>query len=123
MKLSKILISLQKVPKTNEVHANILFQKNKLMLLETIIPKYLDFKIKYIHGTQKLLPAIELMKRSLINRVGIIELAKSVHLERNYFSTLFKKVLGVTPINYYHQLRCKSAESLLQNRSAKNGQQ
>ena len=119
VKLSKILTSLQKVPKPNEVHANILFQKNKLMLLETIIPKDLDFKIDSILGIQKLLPAIDLMKRSLKNRVGIIELAKSVHLERNYFSTLFKKVLGVTPINYYHQLRCKAAQALLQNRSAK----
>ena len=51
------------------------------------------------------------------NKVGIIELSKSVHLERNYFSTLFKKVLGVSPIIYYHQLRCKAAQSLLQNRA------
>ena len=116
-RLSKILIKLQKEPKPNEVHANILFQKNKLLLLETIIPKDLDFKIEYIQGVQKLLPAIELMKRSMKNKVGIIELSKSVHLERNYFSTLFKKVLGVSPIIYYHQLRCKAAQSLLQNRA------
>lgn len=91
--------------------------KKKLLLLEKIIPKDLDFKIEYIQGVQKLLPAIELMKRSMKNKVGIIELSKSVHLERNYFSTLFKKVLGVSPIIYYHQLRCKSAQSLLQNRA------
>lgn len=115
--LSKVLMSLQKIPGPNEVHANILFQKNKLMLLESIIPTDLDFKIEFIQGIQKLLPAIELMKSSMKKRVGIMELSKSVHLERNYFSVLFKKVLGVTPIAYYHQLRCKAAQTLLQDKS------
>ena len=116
-RLSKALMNLQKIPRPNEVHANILFQKNKLMLLEFIIPKDLEFKIEFIQGIQKLLPALDLMKNSMKKRIGISELSKSVHLERNYFSTLFKKVLGVTPIVYYHQLRCKAAQTLLQNKS------
>lgn len=117
--ISKILNSLIKVPKPNEAHASILFQKNILSLLEFIIPKDLDFNFDQIQGIQKLLPAIELMKQTMKSNVGINELAKSVHLERNYFSTLFKKVLLISPIQYYHLLRCQSAQSLLQNRAIK----
>lgn len=114
--MSKILNSLQLKPKPEDLYENILFQKNKLMLLEKMIPKGIKLNLDQILGIQKLLPAIDLMKNSIKTNVGIEKMAACVHLERNYFSTLFKKVMGISPIQYYHQIRCQSAQVFLQNR-------
>ena len=41
------------------------------------------------------------------------ELAKIVHLHPNYFSQLFRSMLGIPPLQYLNQLRIKKAQSLL----------
>ena len=43
-------------------------------------------------------------------------LAEHLHLNRDYFSYAFKKVIGVTPITYINHMRCYNAKKMLQTK-------
>ncbi len=45
--------------------------------------------------------------------ITVEQTARSLHLDRSYFSSLFKKRMGVSPARYLMQLRMDAAKSLL----------
>lgn len=61
----------------------------------------------------KIESVVRYMEAHLAEPVAMDELAKIVHLHPNYFSQLFRSMLGIPPLQYLNQLRIKKAQSLL----------
>ena len=57
--------------------------------------------------------SIIIMQNNISTPVAIKDIAKELHLDRSYFSTLFTEEVGVSPKEYYLDLRIKRAETLL----------
>lgn len=57
--------------------------------------------------------SIMLMQKNISKPLSIAEIAKTIHLDRSYFSTMFTNELGISPKEYYLNLRIKRAETLL----------
>lgn len=57
--------------------------------------------------------SIIIMKNNISTPIPIGDIAKELHLDRSYFSTLFTEEVGVSPKEYYLDLRIKRAEILL----------
>lgn len=57
--------------------------------------------------------AIQIMQNNLDQRLTIEELASQADLSPSHFSALFKKAMGVAPIDYFINLRMQKASQLL----------
>lgn len=57
--------------------------------------------------------AIEYIHAHYDNTITVADLAAELHLNRTYFATLFKKRVGVSPIDYLTNLRMNQAAQLL----------
>lgn len=59
--------------------------------------------------------AIMIMENNIANVVSISEISKQLHINRSYFSTLFKNETGVSAQEYYLKLRLDQVEMLLRD--------
>ena len=59
--------------------------------------------------------AIEYMESNFANPVSISMIAEFAGLSRSYFSTIFIKEVGVTPLGFLKELRMQQAEYYLKN--------
>lgn len=57
--------------------------------------------------------AIEIMNTHFSQKLTVQELAEQLHLNNNYFSKLFKRETGLTPMEALQQIRLEQAERLL----------
>jgi YesN/AraC family two-component response regulator len=55
------------------------------------------------------------ISQHLSGTVTVNEIAAHVHLNGNYFTKLFKKTMGVTPLNYINQKRIEKGKYLLEH--------
>lgn len=69
----------------------------------------------HLYTTQymRLKPAIAYMEANLAEKVYMEEVGKNVGMSVHSFSTLFKKVFGIPPVQYLTQLRIHRAKQLL----------
>lgn len=63
----------------------------------------------------RLAQVIPYIERNLKQRISREQLAKIAHLNPVYFSRLFQKVYGITPMNMVQKLRMKRALQMLEN--------
>lgn len=63
----------------------------------------------------KVIPAMEYMNENYRECITLYELSNLLHLNEQYFSRLFKKATGVTPIDYLNFVRICQAENLLKS--------
>ena len=68
---------------------------------------------RFQNGYVRLAPAIALMDNAFREPITLEQLAQSVHMNRNYFSTLFTKLMGCTVSDYLMRRRLKHAATLL----------
>jgi AraC family transcriptional regulator, arabinose operon regulatory protein len=61
----------------------------------------------------KVMPAIKYVDQNLSRTLTVELLAQTVHLQPNYFSVLFRKIIGLSPIQYVIQKRMDKAKMLL----------
>ena len=47
--------------------------------------------------------------------ITVDEIARQVHLTKNYFCRFFKQITGTTFIEYLNMYRCQQAEELMRN--------
>ncbi len=64
-------------------------------------------------STDPIEKALHCIHAEYMNALTVSELAKRLNLERTYFSSLFKRTLGVSPQQYLLQLRMETAAKLL----------
>lgn len=73
----------------------------------------------YRHATQMPLPtiasALEYAQAHFADAIDVADMARAAGLTRAYFSQLFTRWVGITPIAYLLQIRIQHACSLLQN--------
>lgn len=62
---------------------------------------------------KRIAQAVEMIRKQFDKELTVTELAKAVHLSYPHFNRLFIKQLGMTPIQYIHQLRLDKAKELL----------
>ncbi|MDR9853131.1 AraC family transcriptional regulator [Paenibacillus sp. VCA1] len=56
---------------------------------------------------------IRYMEENISEPLSVKDLAKQVHLNPNYFSQLFRGMLGLSPIHYLNRMRIEKAKTLL----------
>lgn len=64
---------------------------------------------KQVKNLQRLQPVLIYIEQNIGSQLRLPDLAQQVHLEVNYFSQLFLKVIGVSPGLYIQQLRIELA--------------
>jgi AraC-like DNA-binding protein len=65
------------------------------------------------HGYVRLAPAIAMIDNGFRDNLTLEQLAESVHMNRNYFSTVFPQVMGCTVSEYIIRRRLRNAVQLL----------
>ncbi|MEF3305527.1 AraC family transcriptional regulator [Paenibacillus sp. GYB003] len=68
---------------------------------------------RYANQYMRLKPAIDYMEEHLAEKVYMESVCKKVNMSLYYFSSLFKKVFGMPPVQYLVQLRIDHAKRLL----------
>ena len=68
---------------------------------------------RFQSGYVRLAPAIALMENNFREPLTLEEIAQTVHMNRNYFSTLFTQLMGCTVSDYLMRRRLKNAVLLL----------
>ena len=68
---------------------------------------------RFQNGFVRLAPAIALMESSFREPLTLEEIAQTVHMNRNYFSTLFTQLMGCTVSDYLMRRRLRNAAFLL----------
>lgn len=57
--------------------------------------------------------AISMMQSEYSSGITVAEIAKQINLDRCYFSALFKKEIGISPIDYLTELKLRKAAELI----------
>jgi AraC-like DNA-binding protein len=68
---------------------------------------------------ERFIPILEYIDKNLHKKPEVSKLARTVNLERAYFSTLFKKTFGLSPKQYLNRRKMEKAQFLLRNQSVK----
>ena len=68
---------------------------------------------RFQNGYVRLAPAIALMESSFREPLTLEEISQTVHVNRNYFSTLFTQLMGCTVSDYLMRRRLRNAALLL----------
>lgn len=68
---------------------------------------------RFQNGFVRLAPAIALMESSFREPLTLEEISQTVHMNRNYFSTLFTQLMGGTVSDYLMRRRLRNAAFLL----------
>ncbi|MCM1991740.1 helix-turn-helix domain-containing protein [Oceanirhabdus seepicola] len=86
-----------------------------IALSDKMLKEYVKSVRKY--GITKLHPAIQkalkIINKNLNENLNLNEISSKVHLHPNYFSSLFKKEMGITFQKYILKLRIQEAKRLL----------
>lgn len=64
---------------------------------------------------EKIMPVVEYINNNYSENITLKELSDILHLNEQYFSRLFKKATGITPIEYLNFVRIYEAEKLIKS--------
>ncbi len=92
--------------RANILHANLTFH---YFLASCVLPKKNQQKIASNLGPTPVLTAIAFMRANLSVPLKLETIASRCNLSTSYFSGLFKKETGYSPIDYFNQLRIQSS--------------
>ena len=98
-RLQRYLLS---APESNYFSVSLFFE-----ILATVLPKMSVAPSDSL--VQKIEPALEYLHKNFNRSVSVKQLAALCYLSESRFFTLFKKQMGVSPIQYKNQLRIKRA--------------
>ncbi len=73
--------------------------------------KQLDFS--NFNSMEKLNNVLKYIQENISNNITIDQLAEIMHFHPNYFTKLFKKYMGIPPIQYINKIRLEKAKNLL----------
>ncbi|MGN7759872.1 helix-turn-helix domain-containing protein [Paenibacillus sp. 22594] len=101
--------------KSSEIYAQLL-AKSKLMELFAYYLSKLDLNeitLKNLTSVEKLTKILNHIEANIEQNITVHELAEIAHMHPNYFIRLFKKQLGVPPIQYITRKKIEKAKELL----------
>ncbi len=81
-----------------------------LMLTQAVPEKYLP-----IEKRNKISPALDYIAKNYNTDIKNDDLAQITGLSTVYFRKLFTDIIGISPINYIHELRIKKAKEMLKS--------
>ncbi|HEY3322106.1 MAG TPA: AraC family transcriptional regulator [Planctomycetota bacterium] len=70
-------------------------------------------------GRKRFLPVLKHIDENLGRRITVAELARIANYEKSHFSTLFLKLLGLSPMKYVGRKRIERVQLILQRSDAK----
>lgn len=94
----------------------LVIRANLMVLLSLFVREYGNMGSNFLVNDalfKRLSPAVVLMKESFNRFIGLDELADSCFLSRNYFCSVFKRLMGVSPLRYLEMIRISHACFLL----------
>lgn len=96
--------------------------KVKSLLLELLYYYFEQAGIEKVHLTgalshEKMEMVVQYIEEHLAEPITMKELVSLVHMNPQYFSQLFKSMLGVSPMQYIHEVRMAKAKKLLASTS------
>jgi AraC-like DNA-binding protein len=94
-----------------EIAIGMLIRKIMLVLFRNSPPK--EKKNNFDPEYTRLRPALQYVERNLKGKIAVNEASKLVNMSYYYFVKTFKRVMGISFVNYVNQLRIKNAEKLL----------
>ena len=114
-----LLLELEKEWKKQQVGYRMVI---RALLLQLLAMLYRSFEStegyaqsirRFQNGYARMHAAIALMDEKFREPLTLEELAQAVHMNRNYFSTLFTQLMGCTVSDYLMRRRLRNAASLL----------
>ena len=84
-------------------------------ILNYLISLFIDESREQVHINHILAPAVAYIEANITEKINIPKLAQIVHLTPNYFSTLFKKIMGTSPSYYILEKKLNLAATLILN--------
>lgn len=81
-----------------------------LQMLGILLSKTEKGNISYVQYVKK---AISIIESEYALQISVEKIAKRLHINRCYFSQIFKQVIGISPRDYIIDFRMKKAASLL----------
>ena len=109
LKILEIMNRLFKMKSENDAGADL----RRVACVHEIFGEILRFSKSDTDKSAYIRRAINIIETRYAEQITITRLARDIGLERSYFSTLFRKVTGVTAQKYITDLRIKKACALL----------
>lgn len=112
---SAVIVLLEKLNSLTNKHGSTVNMQQKIVFQELLLSFVEDFHSQMLNGDSKkaIEGTIEYMVNHYKNTITLSELAQIAGLSVSHYSRLFKKYIGLTPIEYLTHLRIKRAKELL----------
>lgn len=123
IEISKMIIEIHQEWKSRNTGYRLMIKANVLRIL-TLLTRYSqdetksgeELKQKKLE-MKRLQDAFDYMARHYCERITLNEVAESVHMSPNYFSTYFRRVTNIGFSEYLVRLRLQKAKELMKNTS------
>ncbi len=109
-KLDEIILKFESKNKLKQTSMNYQFLS---MLYDLFTPE--DHSLDLSADDSRVIEAIAIMKSRVSESLTVEELAKELKLNKNYFFSYFKKRMGISPMQYYMDLKLVQAANFLLN--------
>ncbi|MBR6549518.1 MAG: helix-turn-helix transcriptional regulator [Clostridia bacterium] len=96
---------------TDDPYERLVANGQMLAFLQRLIEN--DAAMEQVGISSEINQAIEFMKQNLHNKHSLADVAKQIGLSLSYFKAKFKREIGISPADYYMDLRIAKAKELL----------
>ena len=96
---------------TDDPYERFVANGQMLAFLQRLIEN--DAAMEQVGISSEINQAIEFMKQNLRNKHSLADVAKQIGLSPSYFKAKFKREIGISPADYYMDLRIAKAKELL----------
>ncbi|HZH58728.1 MAG TPA: AraC family transcriptional regulator [Metabacillus sp.] len=112
---SAVIVLLEQLNSLSNKHGSTVNMQQKIVFQELLLTFVEDFQSQMLNGDSKkaIEGTIDYMVNHYKNTITLSELSQIAGLSVSHYSRLFKKYIGLSPIEYLTHLRMKRAKELL----------